>query len=46
MKHLDRPLARRSLIKGAGLGLGAGVVGALTGATAQSAAIEADDKAA
>jgi pimeloyl-ACP methyl ester carboxylesterase len=38
MKHLDRLLARRSLIKGAGLGLGAGVVGALTGATAQSAA--------
>src|SRR5476651_2466509 len=38
MKHLDRPLARRSLIKGAGLGLGAGVVGALAGATAPSAA--------
>ncbi len=38
MKHLDRPLARRSLIKGAGLGLGAGMVGALAGATAQSAA--------
>jgi pimeloyl-ACP methyl ester carboxylesterase len=37
MKHLDRPLARRSLIKGAGLGLGAGVVGALAGATAPSA---------
>jgi pimeloyl-ACP methyl ester carboxylesterase len=38
MKHLDRPLARRSLIKGAGLGLGAGVVGAFAGATAPSAA--------
>jgi pimeloyl-ACP methyl ester carboxylesterase len=37
MKHLDRPLARRSLIKGAGLGLGAGVVGALAGVTAPSA---------
>ena len=37
MKHLDRPLARRSLIKGAGLGLGAGIVGALAGATAQNA---------
>jgi pimeloyl-ACP methyl ester carboxylesterase len=37
MKHLDRPLARRSLIKGAGLGLGAGVVGALAGATAPGA---------
>jgi pimeloyl-ACP methyl ester carboxylesterase len=34
MKHLDLPLARRSLIKGAGLGLGAGMVGALAGATA------------
>src|ERR1700684_692535 len=35
MKHLDRPLARRSLIKGAGLGL---VVGGLAGALpAQSA---------
>src|ERR1700722_7524040 len=38
MKHLDRPLARRSLIKGAGLGLGAGMIGALADATAQSAA--------
>jgi pimeloyl-ACP methyl ester carboxylesterase len=38
MKHLDRPLARRSLIKGAGLGLGAGVVGTLAGSMAQSAA--------
>jgi pimeloyl-ACP methyl ester carboxylesterase len=37
MKHLDRPLARRSLIKGAGLGLGAGVVGALAAATAPGA---------
>jgi pimeloyl-ACP methyl ester carboxylesterase len=35
MKHLDRPLARRSLIKGAGLGIAAGVVGA--GAAAPSA---------
>jgi pimeloyl-ACP methyl ester carboxylesterase len=38
MKHLDLPLARRSLIKGAGLGLGAGVIGTLAGAMAQSAA--------
>jgi pimeloyl-ACP methyl ester carboxylesterase len=38
MKHLDRPLARRSVIKGAGLGLGAGMIGALADATAQSAA--------
>ena len=35
MKHLDRPLARRSLIKGAGLGLVAGALAA--GGPAQSA---------
>jgi pimeloyl-ACP methyl ester carboxylesterase len=40
MKHLDRPLARRSLIKGAGLGLGAGVLAA---ATAQGVEVAAAD---
>src|ERR1700722_869043 len=43
MKHLDRPLARRSLIKGAALGLGAGMIGALADATAQSAAAAAPE---
>src|ERR1700684_1479918 len=40
MKHLDRPLARRSLIKGAGLGLVAGGISAALPAQAASAATE------
>jgi pimeloyl-ACP methyl ester carboxylesterase len=39
MKHLDRPLARRSLIKGAGLGL---VAGTLAGASSGQAAAEGE----
>jgi pimeloyl-ACP methyl ester carboxylesterase len=38
MRQLDHPLARRTVIKGAGLGLGAGVVAGLAGAAAPSAA--------
>src|SRR5439155_1152026 len=40
MANLDHPLARRTVIMGAGLGLGAGVAAGLTGAPAQSAALQ------
>src|SRR3954463_7150088 len=36
MKHLDHPLARRTVIKGAGIGLGAGMLAGLDTASAQS----------
>jgi pimeloyl-ACP methyl ester carboxylesterase len=43
MASLDHPLARRAVIKGAGLGLGTGVVAALTGAPAQGATVQSSE---
>ena len=40
MKHLDQPLARRTIIKGAGLGLAAGVMGANLAQAANAEASE------